>query len=208
MKLPIFTTVVILSALIWFYMKRSSSKFKEQEEEFWDRERRANSTRKRPLTDLEYISIPYDELPFTGKSGNPIIMECEQFLLGLKDAKIVNLNGITNTDLKLRYGVANLTVLTEYDLNYTEMIRTLADWGEELEKTGQKEDAVKVLQFGVSCHTDIRKNYLILAKIYEEEKDYDAIEKLIETADQLTSLTKDSIVSELKKYSFYSPSYR
>ena len=88
---------------------------KEIEEQFWDRERKANSTRRKPLTDLDFISIPYDSLPFTGEVGNPVIMESEAFLLGLKDAKIVNLNGISNTDLKLRYGVANLTDLTEYD---------------------------------------------------------------------------------------------
>lgn len=180
---------------------------KEIEEQFWDRERKANSTRRKPLTDLDFISIPYDSLPFTGEVGNPVIMESEAFLLGLKDAKIVNLNGISNTDLKLRYGVANLTDLTEYDQNYTEMIRTLADWGEELQKLGRTEEAVKVLEFGISCHTDIRKNYLILADIYETEKKYDEIERLIEEAEKLTSLTRDSILTELKKRSIFSPSY-
>lgn len=208
MKLPIFTTVVLLSAFTWFYMKRSGNKMKEIEEQFWDRERKANSTRRKPLTDLDFISIPYDSLPFTGEVGNPVIMESEAFLLGLKDAKIVNLNGISNTDLKLRYGVANLTDLTEYDQNYTEMIRTLADWGEELQKLGRTEEAVKVLEFGISCHTDIRKNYLILADIYEAEKKYDEIERLIEEAEKLTSLTRDSILTELKKRSIFSPSYR
>ncbi|MBR4169281.1 MAG: hypothetical protein IKR47_06120 [Lachnospiraceae bacterium] len=181
---------------------------KEIEEQFWDRERKANSTRRKPLTDLDFISIPYDSLPFTGEVGNPVIMENEAFLLGLKDAKIVNLNGISNTDLKLRYGVANLTDLTEYDQNYTEMIRTLADWGEELQKLGRTEEAVKVLEFGISSHTDIRKNYLILADIYEAEKKYDEIERLIEEAEKLTSLTRDSILTELKKRSIFSPSYR
>ncbi len=208
MKLPIFTTVVILSAFTWFYMRRSSSKMKEEEEKFWDREREANSTRRKPLDDLAYITIPYDQLPITGEVGNPVIMECEAFLLGLKDAKIVNLNGISNTDLKLRYGVANLTDLSEYDQNYTEMIRTLADWGEELQKLGRTEEAVKVLDFGISCHTDIRKNFLILADIYEAEKKYDDIERLIEEAEKLTSLTKDGILTELKKRSIFSPSYR
>ena len=208
MKLPIFTTVVILSALTWLYMKRSGNKLKESEEQFWERERKANSTRRKPLTDLEYIVIPYDSLPITGEAGNPVIMECEDFLLRLKDAKIVNLNGITNTELKLRYGVANLNDLSEYDQNYTELIRTLADWGEELNNLGRTEDAIKVLEFGISCHTDIRKNYVILADIYVAEKKYDEIERLIEEAEKLTSLTKNGILTELKNRSIFSPSYR
>ena len=181
---------------------------KEEEEKFWDREREANSTRRKSLDDLAYITIPYDRLPITGEVGNPVIMECEAFMLSLKDAKIVNLNGISNTDLKLRYGVANLTDLSEYDQNYTEMIRTLADWGEELQKLDRTEEAVKVLEFGISCHTDIRKNFLILADIYEAEKKYDDIERLIEEAEKLTSLTRDGILTELKKRSIFSPSYR
>ena len=207
MKLPIFTTVVILSALTWFYMKRSGTQMKKDEEQFWDKELRANSTRKQPLTDLEFITVPYDTLPVTGEVGNQVIMECEESIRRLKDARIVNLNGISNTDLKLKYGVANLPVLSEYDQNYTDLIRALADWGEELQKNGRTQDAVKVLEFGISCHTDIKKNYLILADIYEEEKNYDAIDRLIESAEQLTSLTKNGILTELKKRSLFSPSY-
>ena len=208
MKLPIFTTVVILSAFIWFYMKRSGRKLKETEDAFWERERKANSTRRKSLDGLDYITIPYEDLPITGEVGNPVIMECEALVLGLKDAKIVNLNGISNTDLKLQYGVANLTDLSEYDQNYTDLIKALADWGEELQKCERRDDAVKVLEFGISCHTDIRKNYLILADIYEEEKNYDDIERLIEEASKLTSLTREGILTELKKRSIFSPSYR
>ncbi|MBR6451738.1 MAG: hypothetical protein IKS87_03460 [Lachnospiraceae bacterium] len=208
MKLPIFTTVVVLSAFTWFYMKRSTQKMNESDEAFWERERRANTTRKQPLTDLDYITIPYDRLPFTGDVGNPVIMECESYLQSLKDAKIVNLNGISNTELKLRYGVANLAALSEYDQNYTELIGAVADWGEELHNLSRDEEAVTVLEFGISCHTDIRKNYLILADIYEAKKDYDAIERLIEEAKGLTSLTRNGILEELKKRSLFSPSYR
>ncbi len=207
MKLPIFTTVVLLSAITWFYMKRSTSKYREEEDKFWEREREANSTRKKPLTDLEYITIPEDIVNLTGEVGNPVLMTCSETVSRLKDAKIVNLNGISNTDLKLRYGVANLTVLSEYDQNYTELISAIADWGEELVKLDRKEDAVKVLEFGISCHTDIRKNYLILADIYAEKNDYDAIDRLIESAQQLTSLTKNGLLAELKKRSLFSPSY-
>lgn len=207
MKLPIFTTVVLLSAITWFYMKRSTNKFKEEDEKFWDRELKANSTRKKPLTDLDYITVPDEILSLAGDDKNPILTECKKTVAHLSTEKIVNLNGISNTDLKLRYGVANLTVLSEYDQNYTELISALADWGEELQRTGRREDAVKVLEFGISCHTDIRKNYLILADLYAEDNDYDAIDRLIECAEQLTSLTKKGILAELKKRSLFSPSY-
>ena len=43
----------------------------------------------------------------------------------LKEKKILNLSGFTNTDLKLEYGVGNLTELTDYDNNYVTLSRSL-----------------------------------------------------------------------------------
>ena len=41
------------------------------------------------------------------------LAECLSELQDLSDAKIVNLTGYTNTDLKLKYGTANITILSD-----------------------------------------------------------------------------------------------
>lgn len=208
MKLPIFTTVVLLSALIWFSMKRSTKKMNEEEEKFWDREREANFIRRKPLVDLEFIDVPFDELPLDENSEDPLLKEYAEKILALKDKKIVNLNGITNTDLKFKYGVSNLNTLSEYDENYTIMVSTLADYAEELNRLGRVEDAKTVLEIAIKCKSDVKRSYILLADMYEEAKEYDKIEELIESASALTSHAKDGIVNELKKRSIYSPSYK
>lgn len=204
MKLPIFTTVVLLSAVTWFSVKRSTRKMKEEEEKFWDREREANNVRKQPLTDLEFIDVPFDELLFDIDSDDPLLREYAGRIASLKDKKIVNLNGISNTDLKFKYGVSNLTTLSEYDENYTVLVSTLADYSEELLRLDRKDDAITVLKCAVACHTDVKRSYLLLADIYKEDKNYDAIDELIETASSLTSSAKEGIVAELKKRSLFS----
>ena len=45
--------------------------------------------------------------------------EYRSLLTSLSTQPVVNLTGFTNTDLKLEYGTANITCLTEYDQNYT-----------------------------------------------------------------------------------------
>lgn len=249
MKLPLFTTIVITFAFIWFYMKNSTRKMKEEEEKFWEKEIKANSVRKQPLTDLDYIKIPFEELALETLSeslsdsdseespANPVIAECTQKILGLKRKRIVNLNGISNTDLKLKYGVSNLTVLSEYDENYTILVSALADLAEELYKLSLSEDelmrrypevdlsaessietdeakrleyrkaAVRILECAVKCGSDVKRSYALLSDIYVEDKNYDRIEELIEIASASGSSYKDGIVAELKKRSIFTPNY-
>lgn len=203
MKLPIFTTIVILSALIWFSSKKSTKKLREENEKFWEREREANFIRRKPLADLEFITVPFDNIPFDENTEDPLLKEYAEKILALKDQKIVNLNGISNTDLKLKYGVSNLTALSEYDENYTVLVSTLADYAEELCRLNRTDDAKAVLQIAINCKSDVKRSYLLLADIYKEAKEFDKIDELIDKASALTSASRDGIIADLKKYSLW-----
>lgn len=200
---PIFTTITLLGAFIWLYMKITQKKTKSMDEPFWERERLANQTRKQPLDSLSYIIIPLDFLPFIKDTENEKLQECQQSITTLSSQKIVNLTGISNTDLKLTYGVANITVLSEYDQNYTLLIRTLHAWGRELYDSGLKAEAQTVLEYAVSCKSDIKGTYSLLADIYTETNMYDKIDSLIESAESLDSLTRNVILSCLRDKSVY-----
>ena len=54
----------------------------------------------------------------------PKVEDYKQIILTLKDLPIVNFTGISNTELKLRYGAPNIDLLTQYDQNYTLLVRT------------------------------------------------------------------------------------
>ena len=207
MNFSIFATIAVISAFIWLYMGRTNKKVRFDTESFWERERRANSTRKQSLDSLPYITIPFETLPFIKSTENERLKGCQDQITFLCEQKIVNLTGISNTDLKFQYGVANLNTLSDYDQNFTILIRTLHSWSRELCSLELKEEAIRVLEFAIACKTDIKGSYLLLADLYTERQEYEKIESLIETAESLNCLMKDSIVAQLKEKSIYSSSF-
>lgn len=111
-------------------------------EAFWDREHAANSTRRKSLDGLNYITIPVEAFPFGLVLQNEQIAEYEQTIRDLAKEPVVNLTGFSNTDLKLEYGAPNIDLLSLYDQRYTTLVCTLQSWAALLYKEGQPQAAV------------------------------------------------------------------
>lgn len=196
MKMPFFTLFVLF--VIWFTikLKLSYKENRKSKEAFIERETAANNTRKQSLDDLDYITIPLSKLPFYDETDKEI-SQIQETIKSLSNKKIVNLTGISNTDLKLTYGAANLNDLTEFDRNFTELARTLNKWGKLLYENNCVNDARTVLEFAVAAKTDISGTYTLLADIYSSTGDESHIHELINEANKLESLTKNSIIRKL-----------
>ena len=196
---------IILIIILQFAIKRSSRNHKSRNQQFLERESRANQVRRKDISNLNYISIP-DNLPLI-KSGNETfnqllsnnsgMMRSYNTIIGLKDKKILNLTGISNTELKLSYGAANLTELTEYDDNFTTLIKAIASLGHALIDNNDSADALSFLEYGISIGSDISSNYIDLAIIYAATDRFDDIRKLKEKAGMLKSLSRDNIIEQL-----------
>ncbi len=203
MKFPFLASFILFAIVMNFLMRRVSRKTEQKEASFWERELQSNNVRKKSLENLDYIHIPFDLLPFGTAGDNEVLQEAENELTALKEEKIVNFTGITNTDLKLEYGTANITPLTQYDLNYTALVRSLQKWGKELYDLGRFEDSAKVLEFAVKTRTDITATYRILIDIYKtklglsEDEIQKKIDGLIPIAKSLNSLSKKNILEML-----------
>ncbi len=211
---PIFTTVVIGFLAIMIYMKITTNRFNTGDEKRLEQERASNAIRRKSLDDLEYITIPFDSLPFSGKvtdadngsaaentATDEALIKDEEDILSLKDKKIVNFTGISNTDLKLAYGAPNLPLLTEYDQNFTFLVKSLDSWGSHLIGLNRAQDARKVLEFAVNCRTDLKSSYMMLADMYVEGFEFDKLDHLISVAGSLNSLMSAPIVRALKEKS-------
>ncbi|HCM92744.1 MAG TPA: hypothetical protein DIS78_09295 [Lachnospiraceae bacterium] len=206
---PIFTTIVISFLCIMVYMKITTARFNTGDDKRLEEERQANSVRRKSLDELEYIDIPFDSLPFTQSGAenvdeetggkDEILAKDEAAVLSLRDKKIVNFTGISNTDLKLTYGAPNLPLLSEYDQNYTHLVKSLDSWGNHLIERNLKAEARKVLEFAVECKTDLKSSYLPLADIYVENFEFDRLDHLIEVAGNINSLMKGPIKRALKE---------
>lgn len=188
--------IIILLCVFALFRNRSSRSAKKKQDAFWEKEQRANQTRKQDISGLDYIQIPLDTFPI-GRFDDEKLPGLEQTLKSLSSKKILNLSGISNTDLKLQYGAANLPELSECDANFTQLARTVTAYGERLLELGYWQDAVCVLEFGVLCKTDVSKNYTLLGSIYREHGFPDKAESLAETVRSMDLLLKDSILQQL-----------
>lgn len=197
MKLFILSVAVCFLVTLTLKIKISDRKSRITKQEFLDLESQANLTRKQPLDDLDYITIPLNKLPFY-ENENEDIISYQNEIKALADKTIVNLTGMSNTDLKLTYGAANLDILSEYDRNFTELVRLLYMWGQNLYDNGKVNDAKTVLEFAIDCRTDVSKNYILLANIYKDKGELSKINNLINSANELNSLMKNSIINNLK----------
>lgn len=199
MKFPFLASFIIFILVITRAIKRHTRLTEHQEKSFWAKEREANNVRRKSLDGLDYIQIPFDRLPVDTMKDHAGVQECLELLHSLSACKIVNFTGYTNTELKLQYGAANITPLSQYDQNYTLLVCTLQKWADILYQAGYRQEAGSILEFAVSTHTDVSKSYYTLAKIYQERNDVRQIDTLIQTAEKLHSLSGRTIVRTLRE---------
>lgn len=199
MKFPILASFLVFIVILAIFNKRTTNIHKKHNEEFWERERKSNFVRKKSLEDLNYISIPFSSFPMNIATDDETITSCLKELDSLKDEKIVNFTGYSNTDLKLEYGTANITALSQYDQNYTLFVRALHSWGSRLYELGYTDEALIVLEYAIATRTDISGTYYLAASIYHQKGQYDKIKHLLFVADTLQSAMKGPIVRTLKE---------
>ena len=193
----IFCTIV-LGFLIKYERRKHSRKNEASNSAFWSREDAANQVRRKDISQLPYIQIPFDELPFVPNATGEI-KDCQNQLLALKGIPLLNLSSMSNTDLKLEYGVANLPKLSDCDEACNNMYRIIANLGYYLSKEGYHDEAVAFLEFGISAGSDLSRNYYVLADEYLFAHRYDDARQLIARAESISTPMKNTIIRELTK---------
>lgn len=201
MNLIINASVLIGSAAIALYLlkNKKNGSIQQQKEELWEKERQANSTRRKPLDDLDYIKVSVDDFPMTLLEDVPKVTDYKEIIQSLSELPIVNFTGITNTELKLRYGAPNIDLLIHYDQNYTLLVRTLQQWAQLLYEAGYLDEARCMLEFSVSTGTDVSATYRLLCRIYNEQHTPEKIGELYPVAEMLNSAMQKTIVRILQE---------
>lgn len=190
---PIF---LVICFIFYSKIRRTTNVHEEDAAAFWARESEANLTRKKNIDNLDYITIPLEKLPFLDNPPKNI-STYEKDIRKLSEQKILNLSGISNTELKLTYGAANFTRLSEYDENYSRMITTFYKWASALLEKGYTNEAQMVLETAVETGCDSGNIFLSLNSIYRS-KGIDKSQYLIDMFSKTNSPMKDSIISRLK----------
>ena len=156
---PILAIFILFCLLLTYNIRKNDAAQQKVQDEFWEKERLSNAVRKKDITKLDYISIPLDKIPAKLESST------EKTIFALAEKPMLNFVGISNTDLKLAYGTANLDLLTEYENNFLEFVALLPDYATELIEAGETESARMLLEFAVSVNADSRKIDNLLATL-------------------------------------------
>ena len=199
MKFPFFASFIIFCLWLGYEIKKNRKAHEKNLDAFWEKEAKANNTRKKSLEGLNYIKIPFDSFPMELLCDDPMIREYHDNLYALDKEPVVNLSGISNTDLKLEYGAPNIKLLSAYDQRYTTLARTLQAFGNALYEKGYLQEACTVLEFAVSTHTDISATYKLLITLYQKTGQEDKISSLLPVAESLHSGLKNTIVTMIRE---------
>ncbi len=197
---------IIILVVIQLYLRKSDKSQENALKKFWDKEQKANATRKKDISNLHYIKWD-DSLPTTESSSslldivdnNTDANNAYNIIMSLKDKLMINLTEYSNTELKLQYGVANLESLTEYEDNYTLLIKNLSILGHILKEQDDIADAVSYLEYGVRIGSDIRSCYADLKNIYSSQNNQKKLDELKQYATLIKSLNKDLIINMLNE---------
>lgn len=196
-----FLLALVFTAWLAFERIKSSKQDDERVRAFWEREREADSTRKKNLDTISYIKVPnwitLDSLSSSLPTDDEELNRCNDILNSLMSQRILNLTGMTTTDIKLEYGPANINKVDEYDQNFTLFAQTIYAYGERLHTLGFDHEAMRVLRYGIDSLSDISGNYKLLATLYIKYEQQEKISELKEAATNLNSLLKNSIIKYL-----------
>ncbi len=199
MRFPFFASFIVFCIWLSYELHKRRNIETKADNDFWQKEAKANNTRRKSLDTLDYIEIPFDQLPISTLSTDPVVSDCLNTLHELSLSPIVNLTGISNTDLKLQYGAPNIELLSQYDQRYTVLARTLQSWANALYEKGYTNEARQILEFAVKTRTDVSASYKLLSAIYQETGRADLIKDLIPIAESLNSPLKSHILQNLNE---------
>ena len=191
------TLVVII--VLGYYRSKVTQSQDNAEKAFWEKELAAGNTRRQDLEKLDYITIPLEQFPLG------LNTDAEKELVALSKARIKNFQGLSNTELKLQYGTANLDELSSYESNFIRLQQVVLEYAKELCTADRRADAIHILEFMLQNGGDISGLYLELATLYQQEGCEEKVQHLFTTIDQNfaqgpNQSTAKRLKTQLEKY--------
>ena len=191
-KLPFLYCFLVFCFWVRYELRKSKTKTTDSKNTLFENEARANLTRKKPLSSLNYITVSEKSILFL-----EINKKIQKNFVDLRDKKIVNLSNKSNTELKSEYGPANLTVLSEYSDNFITLISSIQKYAKRLSELGFDNEAIETLEYSVRIGCDMISSYRLLTELYIKNNQPNKINALLEYADALDSITKKPILNFL-----------
>ena len=184
--IPILFILFITFLVIYNYkMAKVSKEIDKSNDQFIERERKADFTRKKPLDDIKFVkpninimsSISQDDID--DDLYNKIIL-CKENYEKVANLKMAFFRNKTNTDLKLQYGAANLNTLINFESTYNNLLSIIIKWAKLLIEANKEKEAIILLEEGIRLESDFEANYTLLIDLYEKSNEISKLKNLKE----------------------------
>lgn len=196
MGFPILPFFLIFLIWLAIRIKTLDAKQEQQEKEFWAKEKAAQITPAKDISNLRYITIPIEKFPLNFSNDEKVI-EIEAQLKELSTHKLLNLSGVSNTDLKLTYGTSNFETMSQIGEDFDKTCILLNSYAKALVEAGMENDAVNVLEFAIGIGTDISESYIMLSDCYKKRSQTEKLSFLRERISNSNLLLKNSILNKI-----------
>ncbi len=189
--LTVFYSIAIIAWIAFFVVhviRKNSKSNAAIIDEFVERERSANSARRKDIDETLFFTPNLDALPrgdAESRAYKRVLETSERKMLRFE-------RPVTNTELKLAYGPSQIEDIAWMEENYQEYIRALIYWAEELNENGNKDGALNVLEYALEQGADFKRGYTLAADIYAERGDTWNLKKLTALAEGRT-FTDESV---------------
>ena len=202
--MPVYILPIVITTLVWVLnhnIKRNRDTNKVTVRDYLKREEEANFVRKKDISELPYITVPLENLlidiTLKDEKKQSKIEKYRKQIDYLSDKPMLNLIGVTNTELKERYGVANLDKLIACDQNYGKMFANL-QWYASGIYEDYPDAALKIMEYMVETGTDISGTFELLGRHYAETKNSSSFNALFDKIPDKTSVSGKMILQKLE----------
>lgn len=201
----IFAFFVIIAILFNYRIKKLTREEAKVREAFWQRERESLIVRKKDFDENDFITPDISSLRFPNVEFIGYELKLYQASIdkinSLIQKPMMNFSGLTNTEVRLRFGTANQTTITNNEGNYNSFLKALYDYGQLMEKSGETEEALSAYEICISINSEYTKHYISLAKLYLQQNNKKALSALREKASQVDQMAQTKILSKLDELS-------
>ncbi len=206
MHIPVLFIWFTIFALLFYYnIKKTSKKDNAAKEAFWEKEQASLSVRKKEFEPSDYIKPDMNRLsmvtPFTMAPGDSMhLSQLRQRLHSLESMDMMNFSHLSNTEIRIRFGTANQSIITTNEQHLHMFLKTLYEYGMFMTRHNEKAEAIAAFELAVDLGSDYSNHYLELAKLYESEQDNGSIQKLIQKAESIPTLNRTLILNKLSAF--------
>ena len=167
---------IILIIAVALITKRHGNLQDTKNRRFLEEEQAANSARKREIEPELFFYADLENLPHIPENDPfKVLRAAKRTMIRFEKPE-------SNVELKKRYGVAQLESITLYEENFTDFLKSLGDWAQDLYNEKNADSALQVLSYAIELGSEFRGTYRLAAEIYASERDVYALEQLSEMA--------------------------